>query len=279
MVKKYFTVFTPVYNGAKHLHRVFASVKAQSFQNFEWIIVNDGSEDETEKMVLDFISQNPELDITYIYQVNSGKHIAWNKAVALAKGELFVPADADDSFDQHSLAFFHSVWHGLPTERKRRLSGVNVLCLDNDSDNVVGSTYPADGMEASNLELMYKYKMLGEKWGCIRVDLLKERPFPAVQGACAPLSFLWLSLSKAHKILCFNRALRRYYTTPSGITQTAHKNRYSLAKSKLILDYNYWFMKHFGLYVLRNSPKDFIQTIASTVMRSLILLAYKVKKV
>jgi glycosyltransferase involved in cell wall biosynthesis len=279
MSNPYFTIFTPVYNGAEHLHRVFLSVKGQTFRDFEWIIVNDGSVDGTEMLIQDFINQNPTIKTIYISQPNLGKHIAWNKAVSLAKGTLFVPADADDSFDMDTLAFYYRVWEGLSAEKQNSLSGINVLCFDNDSDNIVGSRYPSDVTEASNLELIYKHKMHGEKWGCIRVDLLRERLFPDVEGACAPLSYLWLSLSKKHKILCFNHALRRYYTTPTGITQTAHKNRYTVAKSKLVLAHNYWLMRHFGLYVLRNSPKDFLQMVCSTVLRSLVLLGNRVKKV
>ncbi|MGK6699482.1 glycosyltransferase family A protein [Acinetobacter baumannii] len=90
------TIFTPSYNRAHTLHRVYESLQVQTLQNFEWIIIDDGSIDNTEDVVKDIINKS-KFPIIYIKQENSGKQAAWNKAVSLAKGEYFCCLDSDDS--------------------------------------------------------------------------------------------------------------------------------------------------------------------------------------
>ncbi len=153
MKNPFFTVFTPVFNGEKHIHRVFESIINQTFEDFEWIIVNDGSTDNTSALIKTFIQDHPEINIIYLEQKNSGKHIAWNRAIEIANGYLFVPADADDSFEPNALSFFFNSWKALTTEEQKILSGINVLCLDNNTGNLVGALFPKNALITSCLEL------------------------------------------------------------------------------------------------------------------------------
>ncbi len=259
--KPYFTVFTPVFNGEKHLNRVFKSIVNITFRDFEWIIINDGSTDSSAILIHKFIEDHPGIDTIYIEQPNSGKHISWNRAVEMARGTLFVPADADDSFLPETLTFFYEKWNKIPVEGREGLSGINVLCLDNDSDKIVGTSFPADGLITNNVELEFGYKIKGEKWGCIRTDILKSRPFPIIKGSHFPESYLWYQFSRKYKVICFNKPLRRYYTTDTGIMQTTKRNKSSKAQHKVNLKYYLWLNTHFGGYILRHSPKSFIDNI------------------
>ncbi len=104
-----FTIFTPCYNGEKTIQRVFSSIELQTIKDFEWIIINDGSTDNSEIVIKDLISCSFIKDkILFISQDNKGKHISWNNAVKLAKGEWFLPCDCDDSFLPNTLEFFLS---------------------------------------------------------------------------------------------------------------------------------------------------------------------------
>lgn len=256
--KPYFTVFTPVYNGEKHLDRVFNSIVSQTFRNFEWIIINDGSTDRSGDLIKSFLDNHPEIDAKYYEQSNSGKHLSWNRAVAEARGFLFIPADADDSFSPETLSFFYDRWNELSSEMKLQLSGINVLCRDNDSDNIVGTPFPADGMITNNVELEFRHRLKGEKWGCIRTDLLKNRPFPIIKGSHFPESYIWYHLSRKYKVVCFNNPLRRYYTTETGIMQSAAAKKTSRAQHKVNLKYYLWLNLNFGGYILRYSPRSFV---------------------
>ena len=95
------TVFTATFNRAKTLPRAFESLKNQTFLNFEWIIVDDGSNDDTTKVVADFATST--FEIKYIKQVNKGKHFAINKGVSLATGDVFFILDSDDFLPKNTI--------------------------------------------------------------------------------------------------------------------------------------------------------------------------------
>lgn len=267
----YFTIFTPVYNGEKHISRVFESITNQTFKNFEWIIIDDGSTDNTKYLINNFIDKNPGIDICFITQAHKGKHIAWNKCIEFARGQLFIPADADDSFTPDTLSFFKQTWESLSSSQQKSYSGINVLCFDNDSQNIVGQSFPKDGMITNNLDLLYKHKIGGEKWGCVRMDLLKSRPFPIVKNTYYPESYLWLHFAKKYKVICFNKALRRYYTTYTGITQTCMTTK-NADDALVLVRYNLWLLANFGFYLLLNSPMDLYKTLKCTVSCGIVIL-------
>jgi len=89
------TIFTPTYNRALLLTRLYKSLKKQSDKRFEWVIVDDGSIDNTQELVQSFKKED-NIEINYFKQANAGKHIAINTGVNLAKGELFFIVDSDD---------------------------------------------------------------------------------------------------------------------------------------------------------------------------------------
>ena len=84
-----FTVCTPTFNRAHTLDRVYDSLMAQTFKDFEWVIIDDGSSDRTKELVSEWQSEAP-FPIRYEFQKNQGKHIAVNLGAQLAAGELFL---------------------------------------------------------------------------------------------------------------------------------------------------------------------------------------------
>jgi len=212
-----FTIFTPVYNRRDSIHRVWQSICAQTYQNFEWIIVDDGSTDNVGELLKQY-KNDAVFPITILTQSNMGKHVAWNRAVKLAQGDLFIPADSDDSFIPTALERFAFHWSSIESNKRASFSGVNVLCRDAQSGEIVGDKFPISPFSSNNLELFYKYKISGEKWGCLRVDLLKQRLFPEQSRGRGdfPLSFVFYWLAQRYKVLCVNEALRTYYQDNSS---------------------------------------------------------------
>ena len=92
-----FSVFTPLYNRAHLIYRIFISLCNQTNKDFEWIIVDDGSTDKSEEVIAKLNKKTHNFRIRYIYQENGGKHRAINKGVREAEGELFMILDSDDS--------------------------------------------------------------------------------------------------------------------------------------------------------------------------------------
>ena len=89
------TVFTPTYNRRKTLQRLYDSLLEQTCKEFEWLVVDDGSTDETERYI-ESLKEDNKINITYYKQKNKGKHIAHNRGVKMAMGELFFCVDSDD---------------------------------------------------------------------------------------------------------------------------------------------------------------------------------------
>lgn len=90
------SIITPTYNRAKYLIKCYESLKRQTNQNFEWIIVDDGSEDLTKDTVNEFINLSPDMNIQYIYKKNGGKHTAMNTAHPFIHGNYVLILDSDD---------------------------------------------------------------------------------------------------------------------------------------------------------------------------------------
>ena len=100
----FITIFTPTYNRAHTLERLYDSIKGQTGCPFEWVIVDDGSSDDTERMVAKWQNSSKEaFELRYFRQENSGKHVAWNKGLQEARGDIFFPVDSDDYLTPNAL--------------------------------------------------------------------------------------------------------------------------------------------------------------------------------
>jgi glycosyltransferase involved in cell wall biosynthesis len=208
-----FTVFTPTYNRRDKVHRVWDSLRAQTCRDFEWVVVDDGSTDGGPHLLRDY-ARVADFPVRLAVQAHGGKHVAWNRGVEMARGELFVPADSDDAFLPEALERFRTLWLSIPERERASYSGINVLCRDPETGAVVGTPFPRSPMTSQNLDLAYVYRVQGEKWGAVRTAALREVPFPeeeALRGVCVAESYLWFTLARRYKVLCVNEPLRLYY--------------------------------------------------------------------
>jgi glycosyltransferase involved in cell wall biosynthesis len=257
-----FTVFTPVYNRRDLIYRVWDSLRAQTFRDFEWIIVDDGSADNVAELIAQY-AREADFPIIFRTQPNGGKHIAWNRGVELARGELFVSADSDDGFIPTALERFKFWWQSVSEAERQKLSGINVLCQDPGTGAVIGSLYPQSPMLSQNLELAHVHRMSGEKWGVVRTDLLRQIPFPedaSLRRNYLSENYLWLRLARAHQVLCVNEPLRLYYRdAANSLMQQAAAA--SLLRRGLPTRYFYksWHLNT-NLDYLRRDPKELVKT-------------------
>jgi glycosyltransferase involved in cell wall biosynthesis len=168
------TVFVPTYNRAHLLGRVFESLKAQTFNNFEWVIVDDGSRDNTSDLVEGW-QQNSPFEIQYLRKANGGKHTAINPGVDLARGEFMVILDSDDWLAPNALERLIALWHKIPDQS--RYSGVVGLCAHPDG-RVIGDRFPQDVFDSNAVDLTHTHQVLGDKISLSRIDVMREFPFP-----------------------------------------------------------------------------------------------------
>lgn len=112
------TVFTPTYNRAYILDVLYQSLKCQTYKNFEWLIVDDGSIDNTEQLVEEWANENDGFEIKYHRQENRGKCSAINKGLQLATGTLFFTVDSDDYLTKDALEKINKWESELPKNQK-----------------------------------------------------------------------------------------------------------------------------------------------------------------
>lgn len=212
-----FTVFTTTYNSARTLHRPYESLLAQTLTDFEWLVVDAGTDD-TGSLVKSWCEQESPFPIRYFLKENLGKHGAINFGARQAQGRLFIILDADDECVPEALERLNHHWESIPDEKKERFAGVGVLCRDQNG-SLVGSKFPNDVTDADFLELWHKYKVRGEKWLAIRTEVMKEFPFPEIsEFRSIPESVILFRMARKYQIRWVNDILRIYWVHPDSIS-------------------------------------------------------------
>jgi glycosyltransferase involved in cell wall biosynthesis len=186
--------------------------------------VDDGSTDDTGPLVQQW-QREANFPINYVWQENGGKHVAVNRGVQEARGELFLFLDSDDACVPIALERFKFHWDSIPAEKKDQFSAVTALVQDQNG-NIIGSRFPFDPTDSDSLEIRFKYRVTGEKWGFHRTDVLKEFPYPCFEGEKAvPESLLWNRIALKYKTRYVNEPLEIYYVTPNSWGANSHKIR------------------------------------------------------
>ena len=230
-----FTVFIPCFNRAHTLPRTLESVSAQTFRDFEVLIVDDGSTDNTEEVVQAWGSGH-DTPLRYLYQENQGKHVAYNLAAREARGELLVLLDSDDIMLPDALSILAENWHAIPQKRRSEFAGVEGLCEDGRG-NLHGTPFPQDVIDSNYLEITQQYRVKGEKRHAIRTDVLKRFPYPVVPGErhVRP-SYVWKQIAHQFKFRYINKVLQIVEFLPDGLTKNAMVRRLKNPKGL----YLYW---------------------------------------
>lgn len=214
-----FTVFTPTYNRAHTLERLYQSLQRQSYQEFEWIVIDDGSTDETESLFAEWQKSNRQFSIAYKKIKNGGKHRAINRALEIAKGELFFIVDSDDYLLDDSLEIVDRVEKSVPLNLKKDFAGVCGQDIYADG-SLVGSTYiGSQYLDISYLDIK-RYGITGDKKEVFYTDVLRKFPFPEFEGEkfiCEGL--VWGRIAKAgYKLRYFNEPIYIVEYQPTGIS-------------------------------------------------------------
>lgn len=200
------TVLTPTYNRASLLINLYQSLIKQDFDDFEWVIVDDGSIDATTDIVDQFI-QERQIVIIYIKQANGGKHRALNRGVKEAKGELVLIVDSDDSLPINSLSIIYS--HYLDIKDNSSIGGVCGLMAHHDG-TVIGERKISFSMNLSSIEMRYKYGFVGDVCEVFKTDVLREFPFPEIENEkFCPEALVWNRIATKYKLHYFNEVI--YY--------------------------------------------------------------------
>lgn len=201
---KSITVFTPTFNRAFCLSQVYDSLCRQTSGDFIWMIVDDGSTDNTKELVDSWIAQN-RIDIQYIFKNNGGMHTAHNTAYDHINTELNVCIDSDDYMPDDAISNIVELWriHG-----SENLAGI--IGLDAFKDGkIVGTKIPDDIKISTMTDLYQKHGVWGDKKVVLRTDVVKKYPkYPEYEDErLVPLGTLYKIIDQHYQFLCTNHVL------------------------------------------------------------------------
>jgi glycosyltransferase involved in cell wall biosynthesis len=200
------SVFTATFNRVGTLSRVFQSLQRQTFREFEWIIIDDGSTDKTDELVLEFKS-TANFKIKYYWQINRGKHTAYNLFAKFASGEYYCSIDSDDEVPAKCLERLLYHFQSIPDNQKHLFAGVVSLAEDQDG-MLIGDRFSDKELSDDFIKVLLNHKKLGDKPGLTRTQILRDFPFPEdADRTYVPESYHIHGYSKSYRTKLVNEIL------------------------------------------------------------------------
>lgn len=273
-----FTVFTPTYNRSKTLGRVYQSLLKQTDKEFVWLIVDDGSSDNTKELVEIWQSEG-EIEIEYYYKKNEGKITAMHFAYQLAKTKYIISIDSDDELTPKAVEVFRLEWSNIEKANLESQFAVIAAMTTFTDGNLNGNFHFPEGiefMDASYHEMVLKYRNNNENIVSWNLHKLREYvnipeqiwlndrvdyPIHITEGV------LWARMGRKYKTRYINRVLRIYHLDGGdSILRVTNKSRGfydNLVGHKYFLDEN---LDQFFM-----NPKYFINPILKFIVSSIEL--------
>lgn len=216
----FLTVFTPAYNRAKTLPRTYESLCKQDCKDFVWLIVDDGSTDNTACLVKSWQEKKNGFEIKYIYKENGGMHTAHNTAYENIDTELNVCIDSDDCLADGAVSKILDMW-----EKVKYKNYAGIIGLDADlKGNIIGNGFPKNMIETT-LVGYYASGGYGDKKLVYRTDVIKNYPpYPVFPGEkYVSLAYKYRLIDQDYKLAVLNEILCNVEYQEDGSSATMWK--------------------------------------------------------
>ncbi|WP_456377115.1 glycosyltransferase family 2 protein [Lutibacter sp.] len=228
---KKITVFTPTYNRAYCLGQLYESMLRQTSKDFEWLIIDDGSNDNTKKLVAGWIAEGKIL-INYHYKENGGMHTAHNVAFELIKTELNVCIDSDDYLMDDAIEIIIDFWN---RNSKQNIAGILGLNCYKNGKIVSSKKFPSNIKYGKYSTLKSNYNIVGDVKFIYKTGIIKKYPpYPIFKGEkFVPLGYKYRLIDIDYDMLFLNKKicvveyledgstkniLKQYYNNPKGFS-------------------------------------------------------------
>ncbi len=198
---KTLTVFTPAYNRAHTIGRTYESLCRQTSKDFEWLVVDDGSKDNTKELIEGWIAEG-KIDIKYVYQENQGMHGAHNTAYSHITTELNTCIDSDDFMPDDAVEKIVTFWKEHGSDKYAGIIGLDAT----EDGKVIGDKFP-DGLATTTLRGYYEeLNGRGDKKMIYRTDVVKKYPkYPLFEGErYVGLDYLYHNIDNDYELLVSN---------------------------------------------------------------------------
>jgi glycosyltransferase involved in cell wall biosynthesis len=211
------TIFTPAYNRAHTLPRTYESLCAQQCKDFIWLVVDDGSSDNTAELVKEWQQKDNGFEIRYVYKDNGGMHTAHNTAYALIDTELNTCIDSDDKLAVDAVEKILTKWAQV---RDQGYAGI--IGLDANFDgNIIGKGFP-EGMTETTVIGYYAAGGSGDKKLVYRTEIINQYPeYPVFEGEkYISLAYKYRLIDQSYKMAVLDEVLCNVEYQPDGSTNT-----------------------------------------------------------
>ena len=279
---KLLTIFTPTYNRKHTIERTYQSLVRQTCKDFEWLIIDDGSTDDTETIVREWQNNDCGFKIRYVYQQNQGMHGAHNTAYDHITTELNTCIDSDDYMPTDAVEKIVRLWKSLSIEDKERYAGIIGLDIDDGHHKVIGSMFPSQ-LKETTLSAFYANGGTGDKKLVYRTEVVNKYPrYPVFEGEkYVGLASLYTLIDQDYRLVVLNDPLvvvdyqpdgssfnmyRQYWNNPKGFCYLRKIDmRYALSfKRKFVscIHYVSSSIRCRNRNFLRESPKPILTFLA-----------------
>ncbi|NJE34676.1 glycosyltransferase family 2 protein [Megasphaera sp. SW808] len=235
------TVFTPTYNRGYILPTLYQSLRNQTVHSFEWVIIDDGSIDNTQDMVNTWKWENNFFNIVYVKTENGGKHRAINRGIKLAKGRLFFIVDSDDYLINNALA--RILYWEKTIQNKNKFAGV---CGNKmySNGNLIGKSFCGQILDCKAHERK-KYGIAGDKAEVYYTDILRKYPFPAFENETfLSEAVVWNRISvDGYKLRFFNESIYVAEYREDGLTHNIQKKLQDSINGTLLYLKEWFFLQ------------------------------------
>lgn len=251
-----FTVITPVYNRKVLFKRTMESVARQTLKNFEYIVIDDGSQEkESIDDIMEEFMEWADFPIMYIKKENGGVHSARNLGTKYGRGELWCLIDSDDCLLEDALEKIYGVWNKIPLEKRELYYVICTRCKD-EHGTIMGKDIP-DGLNDMPWEVVkdFKTSIRDEGHGACVMHVMKEYPWPEPEGVTFMTEgILWWYLDLKYKSYLTNEVTRIYYRD-NAWEHLSSKKRKTIQNVKNAYWESSYLLKNFDIYLL-NKPKS-----------------------
>ena len=217
----FLTVFTPAYNRAETIKRTYQSLLNQDNKDFIWLVIDDGSVDNTGELVKGWMKEDNGFEIQYIYKHNGGMHTAHNTAYENIHTELNVCIDSDDALAPGAVS---SIYHKWQEVKDKGYAGIIGLDADMNTGKVIGTSFP-EGMKETTLTGFYAAGGKGDKKLVYRTDVINKYPaYPVFEDEkYVALAYKYRLIDQDYKLAVLNKVLCNVEYQPDGSSATMYQ--------------------------------------------------------
>ena len=210
------SILTPTYNREKELLNLYRSLCEQKNKNFEWVVIDDGSLDDTYNVISD-LKKNAPFNIKIFKKENGGKHKALNYGYEYCYYKYICLMDSDDTYSSDAIEIFINEWKIY--DKDEEICAISALCQD-ERKRVIGKIFPDYKIIDDHINLTYNLNINGDKFESYRKDVLQKYKFPEIEGEnFLTEAVVWNKIAEKYKKVCINEIVGTHIYLNDGLSK------------------------------------------------------------